>query len=536
MTKLIVALIAILVSLPALAAEWSSGPLPDGPQFAPGKNPPGATKRVEDRKEKRGIKTQGLTKEIVAKILEKKAAAGCPRLPDLDISYIERTPRFRRYNVSYEPGGKNPHLSEEEKKIQRWPLDGETVTFWGHVANKGLVESKPSTYRFYLDGKTIAEGELPAIQPCDQQIVTVAWPWQSGRHKITLQVDLNSENSEVTKTNNTLMDYTDAYTFFWTVRDLVYIQQESLPNNYGSYSCEDWHRSVMDWMNDRFAKCIYPSTPNGIPARVRIEYLWISEKPWEEHDAHTLSKFTDGTWPHYPGGRVDLATATDEQKKKLFADIEGTWKKNHLYDPDIPGQDRGLPHELSHQLGLIDLYHFNVPARLCQVKTADGKLLKEVYPEKAERRTWIKGLMSGGMIPQVWSESSAIALNMDYGRRRGYFGDYLLDLPKDCIVQILDARGMPIPGADIRVYHREGEAVPDVVKHRGTTDKKGMFSLGARPVGDVHVVGVNASLLIRVEHPKTKKVDWVWTDIVKFILAKHTEKKEQVVVEVPTGL
>jgi hypothetical protein len=45
-----------------------------------------------------------------------------------------------------------------------------------------------------------------------------------------------------------------------------------------------------------------------------------------------------------------------------------------------------------------------------------------------------------------------------------------------------------------------------------------------------------ASLLIRLEHPKTKRVDWVWTDIVKFILAKHRERKEQIVVEVPTGL
>ena len=528
--------ILIIISATSFATQFSTGPLPDGPKFAPGANPPGATLRVEDPKKYRGIKTEGLTPDIVARIIEKKKAGGCPNKPDLDILYIERTPRFKRYNVSYNPGGKNPHLEGDEKKMQRYPSDGETVTFWGHVANKGLTDSRPTKYRFLMDGEIIGEGDIPAIQPCDQEIVTAQWPWQSGRHTLTLQVDLDSLNDEVTKANNTKMDYTDAYTFFWTVRDLVYIEQESLPNNYGSYSCEDWLRSVMDWMNDRFAKCIYPSTPLGILARVRLEYVWISERPWKEHDAHPLSKFTDGTWPHYPGGRVDLATATEEEKNKLFTSIEKTWKSNHYYDPDIPGQDRGLPHELSHQLGMIDIYHFNVPAKLCQVKLDDGRLLKDVYPEKAEQRSWMKGLMIGGSIPQTWEEIHAIALNNDLGRRRGYFGDFLLELPRECVIQVLDSKGNPMPGAEVKVYHREGEAVPNEVTASGKTTEKGLFSLGGKPVGDVHVVGVNASLLINVKTADGEKSDWVWTDIAKFIIQKHRTGSDKVIVQVPTGL
>ena len=69
----------------------------------------------------------------------------------------------------------------------------------------------------------------------------------------------------------------------------------------------------------------------------------------------------------------------------------------------------------SHQLGVIDIYHFNVPARLCQVKLEDGRLLREVHREKAEQRTWQRGLMCGGNIPQTWEEIHAIALNRDYG-------------------------------------------------------------------------------------------------------------------------
>lgn len=503
--------------------------------YVPGGNPPGSTQRVEDPAEYRGRSTEGLTPDLVEQILAKKRAAGAPNRPDLDILYIERTPRFPRYYVTYDHGT-HPRLEGDEATLERWPNKGETVTFWGHVANKGLQPSRQTTYRFLLDGQVIGEGEISAIDPCDQRVVTAAWPWESGRHTVTLQVDLESLNHEITKTNNNVSEFTDAYTFFWTVRDLVYIEEESLPNIYGSYSCEDWHRSVMEWMNRKFEQCIWPLTPAGVPARVKVEYLRISSKPWEDHDRHPLNRFCDGTWPHYPGGRVDLATADEAEKEKLFAEIEGTWRTNHIYNPDVPGQDRALPHELSHQLGLIDIYHMNVPARLCEVRTEDGRLLRDALPEKAEKRSWVKGLMIGGDIPQVWSEHSAYALVLDYGKRRGFFGEYLLDLPEESLVRVVDAEGEPIAGARLKVYQRDGEAVPAAVEHEGVTDADGLFSLGDAPFGDVNVVGVNGSLLFRVENPRTGAVDWAWLGIVDFNLAKWRGHPHRAILPLPIGV
>ena len=104
-------------------------------QYFPGKNPPGCTLKVEDPPEYRGRTTEGMTDELKRTTLEKKRAAGCPNMPDLDITYIERTPRYPRYYVAYGPDGTNPHLEGDQARMQRWPLDGQVVTFYGHVIN-----------------------------------------------------------------------------------------------------------------------------------------------------------------------------------------------------------------------------------------------------------------------------------------------------------------------------------------------------------------------------------------------------------------
>ncbi|MBN1919084.1 MAG: hypothetical protein JW889_14355 [Verrucomicrobia bacterium] len=505
-------------------------------QYSPGKNPPGCTLKVEDPAEYRARTTEGMNDDLKRTILERKRAGGCPNLPDLDITYIERTPRYPRYHVSYGEGGTNPHLEGDQIRMQRWPIDGEAVTFSGHVINKGLAPSVETSWVMTLDGRPIGQGTIPALQPLDEAIVSARWPWQSGRHQVRLMVDMQSLNNEITKTNNNVADCTDAYSFFWTVRDVVHAEQDAVRNIYGSYSSEDWHRSVMEWMNKAFEGCVWPLTPNGIPARLRIDYYWVSPRPWVDHDAHPLSKFTDGTWPHYPGGRFEFEGKTPEEIDRFSDEVRQSVKTNAVYDPNIPGQDRALPHELSHQLGLIDVYHMNVPAQLCQVKLPDGRLLRDVLPDKAGRSSWERGLMIGGSIPQVWSEWQAYGLVLDYGKRRGFFGEMLLDMPAKSSIRVLDAKGKPVAGAELTIYQRQGEAVPDKPVHQGTADANGVFRLDGKPFGDICVVGTNGSLLCRVEDPRSAQVDWAWTQIDEFNLAKWRGQTDHAVIDLHTQL
>lgn len=531
----IVVILALAVAAAAQAPAVEAATIPRTGYY-PGKNPEGCTLKVEDPVEYRGRKTEGLTDELKKIILEKKRAAGCPNRCDLDATHIERTPRYHRYYVSYNPGGTEPYLKGDQVRMQRWPLEGQVVTFYGHIVNKGLQPSVETTWVMTLDGKPIGHGTVPALQPLDEHIVSAKWPWRTGRHQVRLMVDIRSLNNEVTKTNNNIADWTDAYTFFWTVRDVVHAEQDAVRNIYGSYSSEDWHRSVMEWMNRAFEGCIWPLTPRGVPARVRIDYYWISKKPWQEHDRHPLSTFTDGTWPHYPGGRFEFEGKSQEEIARFYEEIRKSVETNAIYDPNIPGQDRGLPHELSHQLGLIDVYHLNVPARLCQVKMADGRLLRDVLPDKAGRNTWQRGMMSGGSVPQVWCEHQAYALVLDYGKRRGYFGEMLLDMPKKSSLRILDANGRPIPLARLKIYQRQGEAVPNEPVHEGAADAKGIFGLGAEPFGKICVVGTNGSLLCRVQHPTTGKVDWAWTQVDEFNLTKWRGHVDHAIINLRTEL
>ena len=523
---IIISLICISFVFPIYSAE----------KYFPGKNPEGATLKVPDPKGYEGRTTEGLTDELKQIILEKKRAAGCPNACDLEITYIERTPRYPRYYVTYGPGGTNPHLEGDEAKKQRWPLEGEEVTFWGHIINKGLAPSVETTWVMTLDGEIIGEGKIPALQPLDEYIASAKWKWQSGRHEVRMMADMRALNGEVTKTNNNVMDYTDAYTIIWTVRDWAHVEQDSVKNIYGSYSSEGWHRSVMEWMNRAFEGCVFPLTPKGVPARVRIGYYQVSPAPWRDHDKHPLQIFHDGGWSHYPGGVFEFEKHTPEEVAKWKEDLRKDRERNAIYDANQPGIDRALAHELSHQLGLIDIYHFNVPAQLNKVTLEDGKLLRDVLPNKAGRNTWQRGLMCGGDTPQVWEELHAYALVLDYGKRRGFFGEFLLDMPKKSSLRVLDVNGEPIPGAILKIYQRQGEEVPDKPVHEGRADDKGIFSLGEKPFGEICVVGTNGSLLCRVMNPKTEEVDWAWTQIDEFNLAKWRGAVEHAVIYLKTEL
>src|SRR5688572_3179709 len=79
-------------------------------------------------------------------------------LPDIDVLYIERTPRYPGYRPDYDrpglqgvpvlvnrPSGK-PLTPAEAAKVKRWPSPGETVTFTAHVQNRGSAQAAAYEY------------------------------------------------------------------------------------------------------------------------------------------------------------------------------------------------------------------------------------------------------------------------------------------------------------------------------------------------------------------------------------------------------
>ena len=506
-------------------------------QFPPGRNPPGCTIVETDPEEFRGRPTGIITQEMKQEILRRKRGNGAPLAPDLDVTYIERTPRYPRYRVQYSPPHKNPHLSYREEKLQRWPFEGYVVTFHAHVINKGLRPSKETDWVLSIDGEPLpyGRGKLKGLDPLEETVIQVKWHWQSGRHEVSFEVDSGNEIREITERNNKVSDWTDAYTFFLTVQDRAHIAHECVKNSYGSYSAESWVRSVMQWMNWSFAQCKYPTTPQGIPARVRLDYYVVHPEPWETHRKHPMDPFFDATWMHCPSGVPRRNEAMEQYRERIENACIEYAESNSSYHALKKACDKNLAKQLGGQLGLINLHRMHLHQNRCFVRTQKGPYLRDLFPQKASHRPGIKGLMEyGNPARLIWSEHSANALKNDYCRRRGYAGDFLLDLPERSYVRFLDKRNKPVAKAVLTVYQSEGDKVADEVKRRGMTDENGFFDLGGNPFGEVNVRGSNGLLLFRVERAEKDDVDWVWLNILDLYLAKQRGQVTRAVISLKT--
>ena len=82
-----------------------------------------------------------------------------PEGVDLDVTVIERTPRYPSYAVGYEERSTHAFIRESQKDVKkRWPATGETVTLTGKIHNKGTEPSPPAQYVWLVDGKKVKSG------------------------------------------------------------------------------------------------------------------------------------------------------------------------------------------------------------------------------------------------------------------------------------------------------------------------------------------------------------------------------------------
>lgn len=437
---------------------------------------------------------------------------GRPKGPDIDVMWISREPRYPRYLVAYDEGSSNPHLTPEEAAKKHDPDPGEEVTFTAHLSNKGADAAGPFHYRWYMDGALAGEGACPGLAPGQRTEFALKWNWQTGRHSVAFCADTLDEVAENCESNNVVDDFTDAWSIAWWVKRDAAAALDRVQNDLGSYSVEDWLQTVHRFINTFFTNAKYPLTPNGIYGRIRIDHIEMIDDPSHGADENPSSKLVDGNWSHYP--------PEPEKYAQAFARFSQS-------------VEWGLCHELMHQLSIIDLYHMNVPARLSSVIDVDGRPLKESRPDKAGHVSRHNDLMNG-MCALILNEWNAYALNRSYGNRRGYYGDYLMDLPADNWVRILAKDGRPLAGAQVEVFQRDGEDVPNIVRHQGVTDQQGLFHFGPEPFGAVNCVGVNGTLMFRIR--AGDKVDYQWLEIVDFNLAYWRGHTQSATFDLPTDI
>ena len=442
------------------------------------------------------------------------AAAPLPAAPasvaDLDVTYIERTPRY-----DYDATKNNPDPDE-------------LVTFHGHIKNWGPGAVASVDYRWQLDDGTVATGTLTNLSAGDERIVTWSWSWSPDNHWIKLTVDPDNQVNEISEANNEIENRTNGIIVgFWVEQSVYdYFHQYQQMLGIGSNGWEDWAQRQMNKWNQLCEQAIWPDSPQGVLDRVRIDKIVV---------------VADGALPLGPWGlpsnHPDVTDKTVDMMWGFPATLlDGSFYSNHTsLSEDNPFYiEKSLIHELGHARYLIDCYGFDTHNTAhhgghdsVQIWEGDVYVGGSAYMpylawEEVLYYNQSGGVMSGPYGFQ-WSPYETAAFNLIAGQRAccgnynspGNIGVFLQDLPQNNHVRFLNQYGQPRAGANVRVYQSEngpgwyGKTIDNTYDLELTTDAAGYAHMPANPFADgpiEHSYGIaNGVIVLRIAHN-----DQVW--------------------------
>lgn len=433
-----------------------------------------------------------------------------PAKPDLTVAWVERIPRDPSWHdfVKYDlPEKKGLGVLTVDPHADPWsPKPGQPVRFIAHVKNVGAAPAPAFAWTIHLDDKPIAHGRTDATLAPDQEVtLEAAWKWDNDPHELRVMLDTESAIDEIAEWNNTFIDPVQARTFFFCVSRNVIESFAKTRNLVDTFSFEDWAQYHVHTMNWLFEHSVYPSAPHGITERVRIDRIVVVEDARDESAKSEWERLRRRNGD--PDGLIEYG---------------GTWLFPRVRDDAHAAEwacqmDWGLPHELGHQLGLIDIYQYNTQLNDCLVRDAAGRFVQRhhFFP-------WPRTMMHWHG-PHLFSEACAGYLNKTRGRPRGFYGDYQYDLPARCILEIRGNNGQPLSGVRVEIFQRQSDGefkgfITDDALAVGTSGLDGRFELPNRPTpehqtvggytlrpnpwGLIDVVGVNGLLLARLSRPE----------------------------------
>ena len=453
-----------------------------------------------------------------------------PNLPDLTVAFIERTPRDQGWHgvVAYERDGKEkglPWLTIDPSKYQLHPKDGQEVTFTIHILNAGLAPSVPFSYSIWMDDTPLTTGGISKpIAPGKEELVNIKWLWQEGGHYIKVFLDTTNKNVEIAKWNNTFIDPVNALTFFFAVSRNTYEGFSKNLNNLDTFNFEDWAQYHVHMMNWLFVNSIWESAPKGILERVRIDNIIVVE---DSRDDKSREEYVPKMKYNNDPKEITMYNGVWEFGKVENEQHAATWAQQ---------VDWGLPHELGHQLGLVDEYWLNHDPWEVLVRDINGyyKNVKHFFPTPQVMMHWHG--------PHIFSEHCAGYLNHTKGRPRGFFGDYYYQIPKKNFLKVHANTGKPLDGVEISVYQPwidpSGEWItpPESKKYPwaygpdpvfgGKTNADGIFFMPNRPTprvdtpepgyhlrdnpwGQINVVIDNCVLLVKLNYGEQEEFHWL---------------------------
>ena len=456
-----------------------------------------------------------------------------PELSDLSVTFIEMNPKLPSLhgNVDYnelgmpivkstpkgfksigERAAMHPEEVVADVKFQYDP--GQLITLTAHVRNIGFTSAKPFDYTWKMDGKIIKKGTYSSdLSEMQEALFPYQFAWKPGFHEVSFEI--STDQKEIAVNNNAIIDPLWGYSYTFYADNGRIAAWHQVRNAGGTFSFEDYYRFHIDMMNNLFKNSVFPASPSGIIARVRLDRVVYTDdiKQYEE-------RFSSDGLLHEQGAWKWVDTQDDTRK----------------YEP--PNKESrnstewSLPHELGHQLGSVDWYTFDCAGSTNHVMADTGENATHFMRHPANM------MHSHG--PQPFSEVDAGYFNMTLGKPRGYYADYIFAVPLSNYIHLIDVNGYPVKNAKIEVFQRgvsidkkkkpvsangttwypileTGEFGYNIDKDpviTGSTDNNGTMLLPNRdvdevktlngfyrrpnPLGNMNVVGQRGILLIKV--------------------------------------
>lgn len=421
-------------------------------------------------------------------------------LSDLSVTWIHREPRTPSWNglVKLEDGVPVLNPSAPRPK-DRWPAPGSLVAFIASIENQGVASSDQALCFWRVDGQVVKKEQIPSLGTHETFEGKFEWQWKIGIHNITAELSYpTSDTRDLTYNNNTLTIRSDALPFCFYVNNKVRPVFQEQRNVAGSYSVADWIQAHVAQFNKSLRESKYPSAPDGCAEQIYVDRIVYYDS----------SKDLAG---------LQLQFDPSAQGTMIFEPFKGMaeWAKD--LDPQLILQ-------LCYRLGMVDFSGLEVGPSGNHVLGPGGYPLYWRYSPEP--------LMTQKQSREYrFSEFCVLALNRQYGRPRGFYGDFFYDLPEDNILFFMDRAGKPLPRARVRIFQRnpEGQISPEPVIE-GETDGKGGFKLPNRPApkvetehgfnqhpnpfGKIDLSGKNGVFLI--EFRAREQTDYLWMDITRF--------------------
>ncbi len=451
----------------------------------------------------------------------KQAEAVKPDLPDLDVLFIERLPRY------------------DFDATKKWPNQDEEVEFKAHIKNNGTQPTRSFGYEWKIDDSRVVSGNLPSLTPNQETTISYRWPWAhttsaderiQGSHTIELAVDPSNSIQEISESNNKVTDFTQALAVGFWVEQAVYDFFKNNQYEYcqdktcsGSNSWEDWaQRQIKEW-NNVFETSRYPSNPNGVLDRVRLDKAIVVSNcalplagGIADNNPDTRDKTIDLMWGFTSAKVGVIACRRDEEDGNKYL---------YQNNPHFQNIEYPLMHELSHARYLVDTYCWDIRAEDVSVTNGQGTRIAGtswlplvegnlVYLNKDQK------MMGGGIYEEGYGELSVGALNRVRGlRARGgnynapsTIGEYLNDLPAVNNFHFLSIEGKSLNNARIDVYQSApvprycGRVYGDSVAFSTNVNVDGIANLGRNPFSRRSGVdNYNAIFLFRINYRNQKE-------------------------------